>query len=366
MAASARSGSSRAGSVASLVRTASRARSALELVVALLLGVGGACVMQGALVLSGGEPRSAGAWLVASLAGLLCACAWKLENPVSEAATARALDRGLHQQGGLVATWEARAAGTSSSPLAELAEARCLARIELPAALRAGFPSLVLPIAAPLVGAALLALSLEAREVSRAAPERELLDALRGLTRTSQALSSELRARTDPEDAEPVELEAAALAEALAARVDAFEEALRRAPEDATRSAAAGELAEYARDLGRLSELLGGRPDLRERVAEAQNALDSGRRAAEPGGARTGAAAGPGSGDVTRGRPAGTMPSPVDPDRRLPGPSAAPAGPERGAFAATSWPAEYDGIVSEWVEHARRRASEPRDPPPER
>jgi hypothetical protein len=356
-------GAGSAESLGSLVRTASRARSAFQLVVALLLGIGGACVMQGALVLSGGEPRSAGAWIVASLAGFLCALAWRLENPVSEAATARALDRGLHQQGGLLAAWEAHGA-SSRSTLAQLAEARCLSRIELPAAIRAGMPSIVLPVAAPLVGAAVLALSLEAREASRAAPRLELLDTIAGLARSSQALATELGSDVDPEDAEPAELEALSLAEDLATRARALEEASGRPERGAdAHSDTAGELEACERGLFRLSELVGDRPDLRERVAEAQNALDSGRRALDPGGAGAGAAGGPDARDVTGGPVAGTMPGPADRTRPSPRPSAEH---ERGAFTGTYWPAEYDGIVSEWVERARRRASEPNAPPPER
>lgn len=340
------------------------ALSAFHTAEAVLLGIGAGCAMQGAIVLSGGEVRSIGAWVAAALAGVLCACAWRLEHPSSEAGTARALDQGLRQQGGLFAAWEAEKDVRSPlrASMARLLGARVLSGIQVREAVRSTMPSVALSVAAPLFGAAALALSFEIREAGRDAPGVELRGLARGLVESSLALSTELEAGLDPETQQASELEALSLAERCASRARALQEGLdrSRAGEAAGREGL-GAAGEIQRDLERLSLLLGSREGLRERVAEVQNALDSARRAlraAEAAGGQGGR--GVAAPDVTGGREPGTMPALVpDRDTRAPRALEEPPVPERGSLAGTTWPVEYDGIVSEWVERARRLANEP-------
>ena len=146
-----------------------------------LLFVAAASSMLACLVATGVEFARWDAWAAALLAGLAAGAAWGVEHYVTVETVARELDRRLRHQGGLVTAFEleggeARAYRSNDAstlaPMERLAVDRTLRRLRTREAVRALFPPLALPVAAPVVGVALLALALDRgrpNEATRAA-----------------------------------------------------------------------------------------------------------------------------------------------------------------------------------------------------
>ncbi len=326
-----------------------------------LIGVGAMMITLAAHALAGGDAQHVEAWFVALLCGALCGITWRMEHRQSSHDVARALDDRLRHQGGLVTAYELEAQA-DNSPMGRLLVSRVLVRLRTREALRAMFPPLALPVAAPILGVACLALALEfapredeAVEISGLATgmaatldavERELLDAGAGdglahdVERELLAIARQARdvqRRADRGQADPKEVERA---------LDELEGALHDV---------APKVAQDAR--------------MRALVDDARNWLDAARMevasAADGSGAEGGAGAGadeaggssapPGAGSVTPAAPDGTMSTP--PDSAVESMSPQARG-DSGTVAGRTWPAEYDAIVAGWIE-SRRRASDP-------
>ncbi len=366
-------------SVGFVVRRARLARSLLRLVEALLLAVAAACATLGAIALSGGAVDAAGAWIAALLAGASCGLSWKIEHASSEAETARELDQRLRYQGSLFTAWEHEGRGPSSSlaeprsapvSMARLLEERVLARLRLGEALRSTMPRVAVPVAAPLLGAALLAFALE-RPRGGAPLEGARLEGLVGeLAVALSELENEVR--------ESGAFDPATLSEVArsAARALALEERIRMEGERSEELAR--EIEDLELELARLAELLGPNEEARARLEEAWNWLDSARVALESRRDRLPATAflddrEPGGVTEDSAQRASEASKEGQGPRELPSFSDASQSAavlhrdtlarEPGTLAETFWPPEYDGIVSGWVE--LRRRSEASSPGPE-
>ncbi len=123
-----------------------------------LVGLGGMGSVLAAALWSGWNFTSAGIWIVASACGVLFAVTFSRSNRTSTSDTARDLDAGLDAGGALLTAFES-SAGAHPSSVAALLEARVAAGTSQKAALRSILPFSVLPLVAPFVGAALLALA---------------------------------------------------------------------------------------------------------------------------------------------------------------------------------------------------------------
>jgi len=317
--------------------------------------LGGAVVLAAGLA-SGADIEIDLVLVVVAIAILTTILAWRERPPFSSDVVRRA-DRAAGLDGALTAALDAtrRAPGTSRAVSLDL-QAALASRVRSvvgPGHLaRAARPRSPLVLAAPLLGAALVAFALESRP-RRAPRDTSAVEALRG---AAAAVRSAGSLRT----ADALEIEARRLEIALA-RDPADLRALQVAR--ATIEALARDLpnVDPARaSLERVvSELGGADAPSAARSAErgAAASADSGRAPSEPGSGVAGGAArgspalaGLANG-VLDGRmfgpPAGGEPSPGSglPANGTDG----PGGPGRGATSARWWPSRYDDVVARYM-----------------
>ncbi len=341
-----------------------------------LLGAASALSVAAAAVAGGRAPLERDVVLLAFLTALACALAWALEHRLRAEDVARKIDRRLRHQGGLVTAYELEGRAADSD-MAKLVRERVLRRLRFAEALRALFPSLFLPVAAPLVGAFCLVLAVE----SARRPESAAVD-LAGL---GEGLSGHLAglAADVLEAGEDGALDPSEVAALLAVRNEALALAGKLAA-GASEPELAEQLEQLDRDIADLAPTLAARPELDRSLGDARTWADAARMELErrrPGGGDgvTGsdAPAVPGAdaaqaapvapalvGDAANGTMAG---SPSEAPGLTDGRGAATEGarqtggrPETGTTAGVHWPRQHDAVVRLWVE-ARRRAMEVRD-----
>ena len=109
-------------------------------------------------------------WCVALLGAFACGVSWWLEHRTVEPEVARKLDRRLRHQGALVTAYELERRG-DDAPITRLLIARVLHRLRRAEALRAMLPPLGVPVAAPFLGAALVAVALDSNRPEPPAPQ---------------------------------------------------------------------------------------------------------------------------------------------------------------------------------------------------
>jgi hypothetical protein len=305
-------------------------------------------------------------WIVALLSALACGLAWGLEHRRSAGDVAHELDRRLRHQGGLVTAYELEGE-RAETPMTRLLRGRVLARLRPGDALRAMLPPLPLPVAAPLVGAGLLALAIE----SRRAPEGPVTDLgalAQGLVAVIDGLESDVQ-DADAAGDEGVDTRTLRDVYDVVTRARGLQ---RRADQLATEPARAEhELEALDHDLASLSARLADEPALRDQLEDARNWVDAARMGlaavTDSADAREGSGTGEGTA-VTEAGGDGTMSaasgegtlSPLRPGADPPDPADAEgAGDDSetardsGTVAGSFWPPEYDGIVSGWIELLR-------------
>lgn len=282
---------------------------------------------------------------------------WWCEHPLRVARTAGELDSRLRHHGALVTAFELEQRAGALAPLEELVRARVLARLRQEEAVRALFPPLFWPLAAP-VAAGLLFYFVSAggQEVERVAPDYSALAggleqalALRSVSEESTGIEGQ------GEDGGLSSAQASEVFEALHARA-----ALPFSAEDWQRDPA-GLLARVDELDRKLSEL-GARAErgseLAERIEAARpwlDALRQGLQAEEAARGGPGSAPEAGTGGTTRGTIGGSAPVSGRSTPAPSSPSPTPSVPEPllGLQAGSWWPAEYDGLVARWVELSR-------------
>ncbi|MCZ6596060.1 MAG: hypothetical protein O7B99_00310 [Planctomycetota bacterium] len=339
----------------------------------------GLCVTLSAAALSGVPLARVDAWIVAALGALACGGAWRLEHRVRADDVARRMDHRLRHQGGLVTAYELECRG-ENGPLARLLYGRVLHRLRRAEALRALLPPLGLPVAAPLLGAALLALAIEA---SRPEPEDQNLHAV------ATGLTAELdRMWSNAIEAEGPTLDTARDLRELVVSARELERGLGQ--EDPVRA-----LAEIERIDRELAELAAKSPlaaELSASLSAARSWADAARMGLSESAKGTGDAEPPGDvpgADVAKagvakadvdGTGASARLTPDGGEGTIAGsisqePSAGAAEgagadgdhpSEAGTTSGSWWPARYDDVVHRWIESRRRTLDPPATEPTRR
>jgi hypothetical protein len=345
------------------VRASLRATHAAES--ALLFATGWLCA-RGALLSAPAADRAAvGAAFVELLCGALCAATWWLEHRVELGSTARELDRRLGHRGALATAFELEQSRMGElSSMEELVRLRVLERLRTRQAVRAVFPSLLLPLGAPAVAALGLVLLTDAHRAALPAPADPVALAA-GLARalalgTLEPETAGLEGAGEDGGLSREQLER--LGEVLRAP-----SALPRTIEEWTRApeAVRERLAELDRRITDLAREVAPGSELRARLEEARTWLDALRTssAASPGGpSGTELAGGSGTGGATKPPANGTIsgskaptdvpPTPRTIDPALPSTGAAGAA-QLGLQAGNAWPSEYDDVIERWIELSR-------------
>ena len=356
-----------AGHVLALVRAAHRARNAARAGESVLLGVTALLVTLAAAAASGSPPGGLACWLAGGLGAVACGASWWREHRTSLAETARAADRNLRRDGALVTAFEVDSethrATAGRSEIARLLLARVAERLRPADARRAVLPSPTLPIVAPILGAAVLALALE--DSRRETLEQALGGVGTGMARAIErakveALEAAVDGGVDSEHAgELVDLELA-VAKLQRKLDDGASE-----PEEVAAEARAldEELGALARKLDPTSAAFRRLDDARAWLDTARRGLEAlaGEERREPGSAGAGEG---GDGELAAGGRDGTMSgqseaieAPGSGSEAPPGPAPAPSsgGADAGLAAGRWWPGHRDALVERWVE-ARRAA----------
>lgn len=382
------------GGVGVLVHKARRAVGLARTAEAILLGVGVGLITWAAAVSSGGAPVDPACWGTALAAAVLLSASWKIDLRPQPARLARGIDRQLRLDGGFLTAWESERSGPGSD-LARLLSADLRGRLRSAQVVRAALPSSMPFLAAPLLGAALLAAVLDGRERPG--------DPLQHIAPVVAGIAAELSAAHDQGLRELREgtFGSAPLTALLAAERSARElatESAEREQDTAQRQALAAGLDELAETLEQLVRERAGSPDLRQRLTRAATLADSARlelaearAAARPGvgpgspeaaatgrspgrspgrqaGPRVGPQVGPrgiphdisaldlahAAGDGTISAPDAGGGVPGTPASRAPGtePGEVRAG---GVAVGRWWPSRHADLVGRWVEDRRSR-----------
>ena len=355
----------RPSSVGFVVRRSHFGLSAARWGESVLIGAGALCVTLAAAAVRTGAIAGFDMWCVAVLGGALAGASWRLEHHRDLAAVARVLDRKLRHRGALVTAYETEER-RQNGPLAVLLQGHVLHRLRTRDALHAIAPSLVLPLAVPLVGVALLALALEGTSVEETGlflDPGDLVGEIDGLR--VEALAAGEEGMLD--DATVRDLNR------LQRKVEDLAHALGRAADDPARLRA--EIEAVDRELVDLGARTAEDPALAARLEAVRPYLDAARMGladrAAPGDRAEGAA-GAGGGEtgdasLTGKGGHGTIPGssdrgaeradPTSPETNSPDVPPSPVvgeGSEEGSIAGRWWADEYDEIVAGWVEHQRR------------
>ena len=346
-----------------------------------LLGVAALASTLAAAVASGAALADAETWVAATLGALAAALTWWGEHRTRAADVARMIDARLRQDGALLTAWEVETRA-DASPLGRRLAERVGRALDPARALRSVLPSSVLPIAAPFLAVALLAVVLD-----EAAGPRSTDASLRLAEGLATRVAAARERAVDGVERGELGVEPASELVALATRADALGQALERARRGANADGSGAEarrtMDELERGLASLAERVPPDAELARDLADARTWADALR--AELGdrlGAAPGAA-GDGGGDADRdaGGDAGAAPG-ANPDRALasgpdqgkmsgppdgavdadapPGPlpdgidpDPAAGRPEAGAPAAAWWAPEHDPVVERWIETRR-------------
>ena len=339
-----------------------------------LLAVSAAATTMAVLVLEAPGPPSLASldsWCLALVAGAFCGAGWHLEHRLDAFEVARALDRRLRHQGGLVTAFELENRG-ADAPMARLLVARVLFRLRAGEALRSMFPPLAVPVAAPILGIGLLAFALEEGRV-RSDAGAALSEFTLGMAEALELVEAGVLV-SDPDTDRPRREHA-----------DRVLAAARRARDLARRSASLAERPDEAwRELGALDDELADltarlvdRPALREGLEQARAWAAAARMGLDPEAGASGVAAGNGAvasggeeGTMSGSQPRGTEPDPgaappieaVDPEHPDSSSGAGsddpdPWSPQEVGTIGSYWPPEYDGVVSGWIELRRQRTT---------
>jgi len=384
-----------AGSVTSVVRHARFGLAAARLGEAVLFGAAALCLTLAAAVWNGAGLSRADAWLLAVASAACAAGSWWLEHRRSSDEVARTLDRRLRHQGALVTAYELESRDDAPrGELARLLVAQVLTRLRKREAVHALRPGLALPVAAPLVGAALLAFALEARRVEP--PPNRLASVAGGLVGSVEGALHGVMTDEDV-DLEFVRGLRAAVGDA---RDLEREIAAQEAAETGDAAAAAEQLTRLAEVDRKLVDLAreARDPELRAEISEARTWLDALRDGLEReyGGDAPRDPIEPGAGDgpPETPEPAEAPEAPEAPESTgggdgaglaggggEPGDSATSTGPgaggelapgaavppggvdgaggdareplELGAGAGAWWPERHDEVVRSWLERVR-------------
>lgn len=352
-------------SVRGVVQRIQRALSAACMAEGALLFVAAWSLTSALIVRAGGALWTPAAWALGLLAGGCSAACWMREHHQGAAQIARSLDLRMRHQGALVTAYELEARSESSA-LGGLLVRRVLERLRLREALRAMFPSLVVPIATPLLGLGLLGLSLDIQrdEASRAADIGALTEGMLG------ALSGLDQASLAAADAEAIQGDTLRELLSLSDRAQALSrraELLGPQPEQLL-----GELGSLEEDMGEMAAKLQGLPELTRPLEQAANWMDAARMelVASSRPTRPDLSPKPGSGapgtvtpDAEKGMMSGPAAKggaqaagdagPQAPQVAEPGPAASPPPSSSGSLAGDLWPSEYDGVISSWIELQR-------------
>ncbi len=316
--------------------------------------LGGAIVLAAGLV-SGAEVERDLVLVSVAVALLTTILAWR-ERPPCVSDIVRRADRAARLDGALPAALDATRGSPSaraiSGDLAAALAARVRAVVGPRQLARAARPRSPLVLAAPLLGAALVAFALETRP--RSAPrDTSAVETLRGAAAAARTAGS-------PATGDALEIEARRL-----------EAALVRDPTDVRPlQAARAAIEALARDLSVVdparaslervvAELGGGDsgPAARSGEREAGASVAGGQAAPEAGFAGS---AGPAPGSpvpaaLANGSPDGRMFGPPAGGEPSPGSglpangTAGPGGPGRGATSARWWPSRYDAVVARYL-----------------
>lgn len=353
-------------SVSAVVRQVRFSLKAAHAAEALLFFVAGSLAVRSATLVSRvSEADLREAWMLAGCTGLLCAAAWWLEHPVRLHATARALDERLRHHGALLTAFEIeqRRPAQAATSMEELLRRRVMTRLRRDEAVRALFPPLFLPLAAPTLAGLALVLLVDAQRAPGPAA-LDLLSLAEGLERAlsaGEARQESAKPASAGEDEDEPAREASRLLSSLLRTqrgLPTTEEGWREAPLEWL-----DRLAELD---ARVAEAAERRPAgaVAERLEEARawlDALRTGLRAQTPPkdegtGQADGTAPGP-QGTISPSAPA--RPTPMPPDPSLPPSSIASAsalatdGEALGRQAGNWWPKEYDPVVERFVELSR-------------
>ncbi|MEQ1895372.1 MAG: hypothetical protein ABL998_22775 [Planctomycetota bacterium] len=293
---------------------------------------------------------------LAVLCGLCAAASWWLEHPVAGERTARELDLRLRHHGALATAYELEGRAQALAPLEELVQARVLARLRLDEAVRALFPPLFVPVAAPAAAALLLFFVREARP----AQEPVAIDygALAGGLEQALAMSTLTSESTGVEgEDQDGGLSGAQATEILAAlharaKLPFQAEDWRRDP-----AALAAKVDALDAELAALGARVERESELAAHLEAARPWLDALRAALAAEAGPAGASGSPGqagSSGTAQGTIGGSSPAGTS-STSVPNPSIAsePGPAPLGTQAGTWWPAEYDGLVARWVELSR-------------
>jgi len=379
-----------AGGVGVLVRKAQRVVGLARTAEAVLLGAGVGLLTWAAAVSSGGAPGDPACWGTALASALLLCASWKIDLRPLPLRVARGIDRRLRLGGGFFTAWERERSGEGND-LSRLLSADLRHRLRSAEVVRAALPRSMPFLAAPLLGAAVLAAVLDTREMPG--------ERLQIIAPVVAGVAAELRAAHEQGLREVREgiLTRASMTALVAARRSARRiegESAARAPDAAQRRALATNLDELAETLETLVRERPGSPSLRRRLARAATlaatvadrarlawngardpagsgagnrpgsggALPGGRSAGQQ--ARLGSASGEvaddiSSPDLANAAGDGTMSAPdagggVPGTPRTPVPRTAPGEVRAGGVAVGRWwPARHADLVGRWVEDRR-------------
>ena len=306
-------------------------------------------------VYSSGEGVDRQDLIVAVVSAGLAAATWWLPHRAGERAVAQRLDRKLGLGGAYFTAWEVESGALKSTPLARLLTRRIEARVKSAHAVRTTLPHSAPWIAAPFIGAAVLALTLA--EVRTSA---ERMSAAAATTSLANALA-DLRSETSRSGDLPSE-DFAGLGELL-------EEARELAADDGLDPAEAKRRMEgLVQELGRLAANSPPHSDLRRELEESQvladqalmtlpdsvNPPDSGKTPAKPSASRGSEVASGAEVGTMFGSPTGEASPTAGAMERTTKITGENAANSAGVFSRGRWwPARYDELVSTWVE-ARR------------
>lgn len=365
----------RPASVSFVVHRTVRALSMARLGESVLLGLAAAFVLLASALRVGVDRADAQGIFVAGFGGLLAASAWWLEHRTDARRVARTLDRRLRYQGGLVTAYGIERSSGTGAPERAMERLVCeavLARLRPAEAVRAMFPPLLLPIAAPVLAAGFLLTTVEqarpgaARSVDVGRLTSAMVEAVGALgVDTLEARQSGRLTPGDAEDLLGLWNRLKDLDRRLAAGQD---------PSSAELSGVDEVCRSIEEDLSRLVRRTGGAPELRERLGTARNYLEavrSGLGEIQGGGALAeGPRAPNGSPSSTGEGSKGTMSgsSLLTEDSANASTPFATASAVPGEFGVEVagpglfWPAAYDLLVARWVEARRSAQQEHQDP----
>ncbi len=359
-----------AQSVGGVVRRIQRTLRWAVLAESGLIGLAAAALTLALVARAGGDLARRDAWVLAFLMALLAALTWLREHHQSASQVARKLDARMRHQGALVTAYEWEAHSTPSA-MSQLLVRRVLARLRLREALRAMYPPLVLPIAAPLFALGFLGMSLE-RTPEQVRPSADLGELTEGMLGELAGLGE---AALGAGEAGEIKNDTLRDVLALANRAEFLERRSDLLSEDPV--AGQAELAQLAEDMAEMAARVQGQSGLREPLERASSWIDAARMelAAKARAAGADRALNPGTGapgTVTPGSEKGMMSpsgapgvgagsSDAEQAASAGGQANSPAPPlesNSGAFATAYWPPEYDGVVTGWIELQRGQEEE--------